>query len=109
MDQSVTNQTPNHNPDVTPESRPSKNSTSSTILNSNIAYPLDVLRREFSTVGSGKFDLFKDDQTGIAQLTIDNVERRNSLSGYMMAQMADVITELEQWKSVTFTEVTFNF
>lgn len=72
----------------------------SKILNTDIDVSLDVLRKEFSKVGRGAFELIKDDDTGIALLTINNVERRNSLSGLMMAQFDEVLTRLEEWQEV---------
>jgi ethylmalonyl-CoA/methylmalonyl-CoA decarboxylase len=61
---------------------------------------LIALRQEFRTMGTGRFDLVRDDESGIAVLTINNFEKRNSLSGYMMSQMDDVLTELECWSQV---------
>ena len=52
-------------------------------------------------MGSGRFDLTKDDETGVAVLTINNYEKRNSLSGFMMSQMDEVLTELENWTKVS--------
>lgn len=74
----------------------------SSILNTNIDVSLDILRKEFSKVGKGTFELRKDEETGVALLSINNVERRNSLSGLMMAQFNDVLTQLEEWKEVMF-------
>lgn len=61
---------------------------------------LQALRAEFRTMGSGRFDLVKDEESGIAILTINNFAKRNSLSGFMMAQMDEVLTELESWSQV---------
>lgn len=65
---------------------------------------LEVLRKEFAKIGDGNMVLFKDDTTGIATLTIDQPQRRNSLSGRMMAQFSDKIAELERWEQVCITQ-----
>lgn len=62
---------------------------------------LFALRQEFRTMGTGRFNLRKDEETGIAVLTINNFEKRNSLSGFMMSQMDNVLTELENWSEVS--------
>lgn len=80
----------------------------SSLLNTNIDVGLDVLRKEFSKVGKGTFELRKDEETGIALLTINNVERRNSLSGLMMAQFNVVLTQLEEWKEVMYLSIFFS-
>lgn len=80
----------------------------SSLLNTNIDVGLDVLRKEFSKVGKGTFELRKDEETGIALLTINNVERRNSLSGLMMAQFNVVLTQLEEWKEVMYLSIFFH-
>ena len=51
-------------------------------------------------MGSGRFDLRKDSESGIAVLTINNFAKRNSISGFMMSQMDEVLTELENWTEV---------
>lgn len=70
------------------------------ILNHDRDAPIEVLRREFSSIGNGKIGLFKDEATGVATLTFDHPERKNALSGAMMAQFSDIISELEGWKQV---------
>ncbi|XP_054161562.1 ethylmalonyl-CoA decarboxylase-like [Oppia nitens] len=55
------------------------------------------IRREYHDYKGGNLELTKDDTTGIATLCINCFERRNALSGVMMSQMADIITELEEW------------
>ena len=88
----VMDQNDHHTPEVKQVSK---------ILNTDADVSLGVLRKEFSKVGSGTFELSKDDGTGIALLSINNVERRNSLSGLMMAQFNDVLTQLEEWKEAS--------
>ena len=69
-------------------------------MNGNTDSLIDNIRREYHDYKGGTLELRKDDITGIAELSIDSNERRNALSGTMMSQLADIITELEQWKQV---------
>lgn len=39
-----------------------------------------------------------DNSTGIARLTLQNVERRNSLSGPMMCQLGEAVRSVETWE-----------
>ncbi|CAM9989279.1 unnamed protein product [Scytosiphon promiscuus] len=48
-------------------------------------------------LGPGGISLSLDDENGLATLVLDNHERRNALSGKMMAQLADAVDELERW------------
>jgi ethylmalonyl-CoA/methylmalonyl-CoA decarboxylase len=59
------------------------------------------LRELFRGLGGGKFQLVMDDESAIAVLTIDHPERRNSVTGHMMAQMDEVLTQLESWSRVS--------
>ena len=80
--------------------------------NSNKRAKLDSIRSEFLALGqnsggssqnpdcSGTFNLVKDGESGIALLAIRNVDKKNCFSGSMMAQFADFLTEVEQWKEV---------
>ncbi|RWS16836.1 ethylmalonyl-CoA decarboxylase-like protein [Dinothrombium tinctorium] len=52
----------------------------------------------FRTHQSGCFVLDKDDASGVATLTICNPTRKNAISGSMMVQLRDTITQLEQWQ-----------
>eukprot|EP01029_Cantina_marsupialis_P013044 TRINITY_DN289333_c0_g2_i3.p2 TRINITY_DN289333_c0_g2~~TRINITY_DN289333_c0_g2_i3.p2 ORF type:complete len:291 (+),score=84.76 TRINITY_DN289333_c0_g2_i3:1279-2151(+) len=50
--------------------------------------------------GSGSVDLeFKDERTAI--VTINNEEMKNCMTGKMMAEMLDVVRELESWETGT--------
>lgn len=100
--QGLGSQNPQPNLKLTMEKAKPLSPTGSAILNHDTGAPLEVLRREFSTIGEGRFTLFKDDASGVATLTIDHPERKNALSGAMMAQFSDIITELEEWKQVCF-------
>ena len=61
---------------------------------------IDDIRREYHDYTGGRLELRKDNTTGIAELCINSFERRNALSGTMMSQLADIITDLEQWTQV---------
>jgi len=67
-------------------------------VNGNCESLIDNIRREYSDYKGGTLLLTKDDTTGIANICINAFERRNALSGTMMSQLADIITQLEQWE-----------
>ncbi|XP_059151584.1 ethylmalonyl-CoA decarboxylase-like [Physella acuta] len=56
-----------------------------------------AIRNELVKFEGGSVDLEMDDNTGIATILINNPAKRNSLSGKMMVEMADHITQLEKW------------
>ncbi|XP_077430972.1 ethylmalonyl-CoA decarboxylase [Vanacampus margaritifer] len=45
----------------------------------------------------GSIDLSKQDESGIAILTINNPSHMNALSGTMMVQLEEKVSQLEQW------------
>ena len=49
----------------------------------------------------GQFDLKLDHKSGIATLCINNPVRKNAISGPMMVQFSDLLTQLESWKEVS--------
>lgn len=101
---------PDNHSNHEPNEKPKVTNPISTILNTNLdGGNLDVLRREFSKTGKGSFELRKDETSGVATLTINNVERRNSFSGLMMAQFNEVLTQLEEWKEVRVNIVIIFF
>ncbi|KAK3089096.1 hypothetical protein FSP39_000721 [Pinctada imbricata] len=53
----------------------------------------------FSLIRGGSIDLSKDEDSGIALITLNHTERKNAMSGKMMCDLADVVTELESWSS----------
>jgi hypothetical protein len=69
---------------------------------------IDNIRREYHDYEGGNLELIKDDNTGIATLCMNSVERRNALSGTMMSELCDIITELEQWKLVNNNLIIFS-
>lgn len=62
---------------------------------------IEQIRRQYHDYKGGQFELIKDESTGLATLCINNSERKNAISGAMMAQFTDIVTELEQWKEVS--------
>lgn len=60
---------------------------------------LNAIKDKLKVFKSGDIYLTKDDSTGIARLAIDHIEKRNSLSGYMMVRLAEAVDELEGWKA----------
>jgi len=72
-------------------------------INGNCEPLIDNIRREYSDYKGGTVELTTDDTTGIANICINAFERRNALSGTMMSQLADIITQLEQWEQVLNT------
>eukprot|EP00794_Sanderia_malayensis_P015918 gene15918-17519_t len=64
-------------------------------------YPQDIMDRfleRLSKYGAGDIILDKNANTGIAVVTIDNIKRKNALTGHMMVRMKDIVEELERWK-----------
>lgn len=51
--------------------------------------------REFG--GSGRIHLEKNDDSGIAVITLKHEEKRNSITGPMIADLMDIVAELEEW------------
>ncbi|CAH1400307.1 unnamed protein product [Nezara viridula] len=58
---------------------------------------LEQIKDIFKQYGSGSIDLSLVDD-GIGILVINNPEKRNAMSGKMMVQLCDAISELEKWK-----------
>jgi len=59
---------------------------------------IDEICQQFSRYEGGKIDLTKDEDTGIATITINHAERKNAFSGSMMVQLRNVVNILEDWK-----------
>jgi len=62
---------------------------------------LDKTREEFRHFGEGKFELTKDNTSGIALLAFCNYEKKNCFTGCMVAELGDVLTQLELWDEVS--------
>lgn len=54
-------------------------------------------RHKFAALGDGSVSLQKDDETGIATITLKHQEKKNALSGSMMVQLADIAEDLSSW------------
>ena len=59
---------------------------------------IDTIKSEFCKLGEGSISLKKDEQTGIAQLQLNNSRLKNAYSGKMMCDLNDAMIELENWK-----------
>ncbi|XP_046556069.1 ethylmalonyl-CoA decarboxylase-like [Haliotis rubra] len=63
------------------------------------------IRDQLIKYSGGSVDLDLDSGSGIAVLTLNNVNKMNAMSGQMMVELADRVTELESWtegKAVIF-------
>ena len=60
---------------------------------------VDSIKAEFSKIGEGSVTLVKDENTGIAKLTLTNPRIHSALSGKMMCELNDAIVELEGWSA----------
>ncbi|CAL1547474.1 unnamed protein product [Lymnaea stagnalis] len=56
-----------------------------------------AIRKDLQKFEGGSVDLHTDEETGIAVMTLNNPEKRNSLTGKMMVDMADRVSQLEKW------------
>jgi ethylmalonyl-CoA/methylmalonyl-CoA decarboxylase len=56
---------------------------------------LSVIREELRELGHGSIKFNSSFSPGIGLITLHNPERRNSLSGKMMAELADIVDKLE--------------
>ncbi len=63
---------------------------------------IEQIRNKFFNYKGGAIDLVKDNVSGIASICLNHPQRKNSLSGAMMAQLTDVIAELEEWREVCY-------
>lgn len=61
---------------------------------------IEQIRQEFAVTPAGELQLSLDNITGVATLCISNPSRKNCFTGYMMAQLTDVLDQLQQWKEV---------
>ncbi|XP_037078536.1 ethylmalonyl-CoA decarboxylase-like [Pollicipes pollicipes] len=62
------------------------------------SYPdLAEVKQQLSQYGGGSVDLSLDDVTGMASLRLNNPDRKNALSGRMMAQLEEAVAALERW------------
>lgn len=64
-------------------------------------YPQEIMDRFLNRLGNyGKGDIIlkKNSNNGVAVMTIDNIRRKNALTGYMMVRLKQVVDELATWK-----------
>ncbi|KAF2357185.1 Crotonase superfamily [Trinorchestia longiramus] len=59
---------------------------------------LKQARERLWPLGAGNIDLSMNSETGIATLVLRQPDKKNALSGRMMVQLADAVTELENWR-----------
>ena len=58
---------------------------------------IDSIKSEFVQYGGGTITLVKDNDTGIAKLTLSNPKIHGAISGKMMCDLHDAIIDLEGW------------
>ena len=58
---------------------------------------VETVKAEFVRYEGGRIDLDKNEDSGIATITLRHEEKRNAISGKMMCQFSDIVTELEDW------------
>ncbi|CAG8492205.1 17090_t:CDS:2, partial [Acaulospora morrowiae] len=63
---------------------------------SSVHGELSEVREELRKLGHGTVEFNPSFSPGIGLITLQNVERRNALSGRMMAQLADLVDRLER-------------
>ena len=90
----------NHNFNSVNSNSNSSSSSSKLKLNGSESL-IDQIRCEYHDYQGGELILEKDQSTGIATLCINSPRRKNAFSGTMMAQLTDIVTELEEWKEVS--------
>ncbi|XP_070196391.1 ethylmalonyl-CoA decarboxylase-like [Littorina saxatilis] len=60
---------------------------------------LAEIREQLGQYRAGSVDLTKNNDTGVAIITLNNPQRKNALSGSMMVELADHVTDLSQWQA----------
>ena len=60
---------------------------------------VESVKKEFFKYEGGSVRLEKDEKTEIATITLCHEEKRNAISGRMMCQFSDIVTDLEEWSS----------
>ncbi|WAR23436.1 ECHD1-like protein [Mya arenaria] len=80
--------------------------------NREIDRNIDRLCVEFRKLEGGSVDISKDEESGIATVTMCNSGKKNAFTGKMMVDLLDCVTELEQWtagKGVVLTGADNSF
>lgn len=79
----------------------------------NAAANIEQIRRELlalETSGDrGELKLVRDNATGVATLRISNPKLKNCFTGNMMAQLSDVLDELQAWTEVNICFFVWKF
>lgn len=57
----------------------------------------EKFKEELATYASGEITLSKENDSGVAQIILDNPSAKNAISGSMAIQFNEVITRLEKW------------
>lgn len=63
-----------------------------------ITFNENAERLNLRKLNGGCVDLKRDDETGVAMVSISNPGKSNAMSGSMMVDLADIVSDLEQWK-----------
>jgi len=58
---------------------------------------VESVKKEFYNYEGGSVELKKNDETGIASITLCHEDKRNAISGRMMCQFNDIVADLEEW------------
>ena len=58
---------------------------------------VENVKAEFWQFEGGSVNLDKNEKTGIATITLCHREKRNAISGRMMCQFSDIVSDLEKW------------
>ena len=58
---------------------------------------MDSVKAEFLHYKGGSVKLVKNEETGIATISLCHPEKRNAISGRMMCQLNDIVADLENW------------
>jgi hypothetical protein len=58
---------------------------------------VDSVKAEFHRYEGGSVKLVKNEESGIATISLCHPEKRNAISGRMMCQLSDIVSELENW------------
>lgn len=60
-------------------------------------YNEDAAKEWLSTYAGGRVELEMDQKSGVATILLDNIEKKNALTGKMMVDLANAVAQLEKW------------
>jgi len=75
-----------------------RNAVNQLLIRNSSSYNEADARAHLGKFGGGSIDLLFDHDTGMASLVLNRPEKKNALSGSMMVELSDAVTELEKWK-----------